>query len=75
MIHAAQTYRDAGASELAAVCTHGLFPGDSFEKTMATGLFKRIVATDSHPRVHELVTAGLQVVPVSKVFARYFAVR
>ena len=75
MIHAAEAYRDAGARELAAVCTHGLFPDDSFEKIMATGLFTNIVSTDSHPRVHELVDAGLQVVPVAEVFAPYFGAR
>lgn len=75
LIHAARAYLDAGAKEVAGVCTHGIFPGDSFEKLLKTKLFTKIVATDSHPRVHELVDAGLEIVPVAKVFAPYFGAK
>jgi ribose-phosphate pyrophosphokinase len=47
---AARAYRDAGASSIDAIATHGVFPGDSVQKIAATGLFGTIVVTDSHPR-------------------------
>jgi ribose-phosphate pyrophosphokinase len=47
---AARAYRDAGASSIDAIATHGVFPGESVQKIAATGLFGTIVVTDSHPR-------------------------
>ncbi len=50
LCNAARAYRDAGASSIDAIATHGVFPGDSAQKIAATGLFGTIVVTDSHPR-------------------------
>jgi ribose-phosphate pyrophosphokinase len=50
LINAARAYRDAGAASIDAVATHGVFPGDSVGKLRATGLFGRLVTTDTHPR-------------------------
>jgi ribose-phosphate pyrophosphokinase len=50
LLQAGQAYRDAGARAIAAVTTHGLFPGDALEKLQKSGLFFAVVATDSHPR-------------------------
>lgn len=50
LIGAAQAYRDSGAAEIYAITTHGIFPGDALSRIRDSGLFKRIVATDSHPR-------------------------
>jgi len=47
---AAMAYRDAGAARIFAIATHGLFPGDALEKLEASGLFEKVVVTDSHPR-------------------------
>ncbi len=58
---AARAYRDAGAIEIAAIATHGLFPGDAFTRLRDGGLFSAIVVTDSHPRVREIEPLGLQV--------------
>jgi ribose-phosphate pyrophosphokinase len=61
LIGAAQAYRDAGATAIDAIATHGLFPGDSLAKIQATGLFGHIVTTDSHPRAVQLAGEFLQV--------------
>ena len=54
LVHAARAYKDAGATAIDAIATHGLFPGDSLAKLRATGLFGCIVTTDSHPRAAQL---------------------
>jgi len=50
LINAAAAYRDAGAAAIDAVATHGVFPGDSVDRIRRSGLFGRLVVTDSHPR-------------------------
>lgn len=54
LINAARAYKDAGAKRIAALTTHGLFPGEALEQIRATGLFEAIVASNSHPRAQEL---------------------
>src|SRR5689334_20750759 len=61
LIGAAHAYRDAGALAIDAVATHGLFPGDSLARLQASGLFGRIVVTDSHPRAVALQSGFLEV--------------
>ena len=61
LINAAKAYRDAGASHIDAIATHGLFPGDSLARLRATGLFGKIVVTDSHPRAGDLADDFLEV--------------
>lgn len=71
LIGAADAYLRAGASSLAAVTTHGVFPGDALARLQASGRFTDIVATDSHPRAVELAPRGLRVVPVAELFLPY----
>jgi ribose-phosphate pyrophosphokinase len=61
LIGAALAYRDAGAVAIDAVATHGLFPGDSLARLEQSGLFGRIVVTDSHPRAMALRGPFLEV--------------
>jgi len=61
LIGAALAYRDAGALAIDAVATHGLFPGDSLARLEESGLFGRIVVTDSHPRAVALQGPFLEV--------------
>lgn len=69
LIGAAEAYREAGAVSLAAVCTHGVFPLDAWQRLQACGLFDTIVATDSHPQARRLAAQGLVVVPTMPLFA------
>ncbi len=57
VLQAARAYMDAGASEIAAVCTHGVFPGDSLSALRSQGLLRDIVSTDTHPRAVELAAS------------------
>ncbi len=71
---AALAYRDAGATRIFAIATHGVFPGDALAKLQGTGLFERIVVTDSHPRALALAGPGLDVRSVAGVFAPHLGV-
>jgi ribose-phosphate pyrophosphokinase len=75
LIEAAKAYRDAGATRISAVTTHGLFPGGALDKLAACGLIDTVIATDSHPRAAQLAsqrTDGfLRVVGTAGLFARY----
>ncbi|MGQ0506063.1 MAG: ribose-phosphate diphosphokinase [Myxococcaceae bacterium] len=71
LINAARAYADAGATSIAAVTTHGIFPGDALQRIRETGLFERIVCTDSHPRALALRCDFLQVESVAGVLAEH----
>jgi ribose-phosphate pyrophosphokinase len=72
LLGAARAYRDAGATSIAAVTTHGVFPGDSLRDIEASGLFTTIVCTDTHPRAVELEGGPfLDVVSVAKLLAEH----
>jgi ribose-phosphate pyrophosphokinase len=71
LINAAQAYRDAGAVAIDAIATHGLFPGESLERIRKTGLFGRIVTTDSHPRAVALENDFLHVESTAQLFVEH----
>lgn len=49
LINAARAYKEAGASEVAAITTHGLFSNNAVERIKNSGLFTKVVCTNSHP--------------------------
>ena len=53
--NAALAYKAAGAIGMAVVSTHGIFPGDALKMLKETGLFTKIVVTDSLPRPEALL--------------------
>jgi ribose-phosphate pyrophosphokinase len=61
LINAARAYVDAGAAAIDAIATHGLFPGEALARLERSGLFGRIVVTDSHPRAMALQNDFLEV--------------
>lgn len=61
LMGAARAYLDAGAESVAALATHGVFPGGALQKLQDSGLFTDIACTDTHPRALELASEGLQV--------------
>ena len=67
LLGAVAAYRDAGASSIAAVATHGLFPGDSLARIEAAGLLTKVVCTDTHPRACALASNFLEVVSVASL--------
>lgn len=74
LIGAADAYLEAGATSIAAVATHGVFPDDALVRLEKSGLFTDVVCTDSHPRAHQLAeTAGLEVVTIAGLLADFLA--
>lgn len=69
LLHAAQAYRAAGATRIAAIATHGLFPGDALAKLRASGIFESVHTTDSHPRARALADDFLSVASCAGVLA------
>jgi ribose-phosphate pyrophosphokinase len=76
LIAAGRAYRDAGATKLAAITTHGLLPGDALERLEGAGLFDKVIATDSHPRAKALADHRfLEVWPCAEVFLPHLSLR
>lgn len=48
LLGAAQAYLNAGAKEVYALTTHGVFPGDSIVKLKSSGLLKDVYCTNTH---------------------------
>jgi ribose-phosphate pyrophosphokinase len=71
LIGAARAYQDAGAASIDAIATHGILPGDALAKLQATGLFGRIVVSDSHPRARELRGDFLEVDGIADVLVEH----
>jgi ribose-phosphate pyrophosphokinase len=66
LITAAKAYKDAGAKSIMAVATHGILPGDSLAKLQKSGLFSKVVCTNSHPSAVGLAGDFLHVVSVAE---------
>jgi ribose-phosphate pyrophosphokinase len=72
LLNAARAYREAGASRLAVVTTHGLFPGDALKNLKVSGLLDAVVCTNSHPRSLALASKFLRVESVAPLLVKYF---
>lgn len=73
MLGAARAYHEAGASAISAIATHGVFPSDSLACLESSGLFDRLVSTDSHPRAAALAGGFLSVESVAPLLAEYLS--
>ncbi len=70
LLHAAEAYRAAGAARIAAIATHGLFPGDALARIRASGLLESVDCTDSHPRARALADDFLRVSSCAATLAK-----
>ena len=73
LMGAAKAYRNAGAAAISAVATHGLFPHHALARLRASGLFRKIICTDTHPNAVALADDFLGVKPVGKLIATALA--
>ena len=69
LIAAGRAYKDAGAASLAAVATHGVLPGDAADRIRDSGLFDKLVVTDSHPRAVQLQSDFVEVISIAPVLS------
>ena len=72
LISAAESYKEAGASDVYAVCTHGVFANDGLAKLQDSGVFEGIACTNTRPHVQELADGDfLRVYSVADLIAQY----
>ncbi|MRG49116.1 ribose-phosphate diphosphokinase [Chitinophaga sp. SYP-B3965] len=72
LLDAAKAYKDAGASEIAVITTHGIFAGNGFEKIRNSGLVQKVVCTDTHPNALQITDPMLRVQSVAPLIVDYF---
>lgn len=67
LMGAARAYRDAGAIDVSALTTHGVFPEAALDALQKSGLFSRIATTDSHPCARELACDFLEIHTIAEL--------
>lgn len=72
LIHAAESYHEAGAANICVITTHGIFAGNGFEKIKQSGLIKKVICTDTHPNALTINDDMLQVKSVDQLIISYF---
>ena len=74
LISAARSYEEAGASEVYAVCTHGVFAQESLERIRDSGALEGIACTNTRPHVQALADGDfLRVYSVADLIAQFLA--
>jgi ribose-phosphate pyrophosphokinase len=71
LINAAQAYLDAGAKGVSAVATHGILPEDALERLQNSGIFQKIIVTDTHPNAVRLQSDFLEVRSVAPILGKW----
>lgn len=61
LINAAKAYKEAGAKEISAITTHGIFPNNAIERLQTSELFYTVITTDTHPNSEKYKNDFLQV--------------
>ncbi len=67
LMQAAKSYIEAGAKEVFAITTHGLFSNNALEKLENSKLFSKIIATNTHPNVLAIASDFLQIKSVANL--------
>ena len=75
LLAAAEAYRAAGASRITALATHGVLPGDAPGRLERSGLFDRLIVTDTHPRARQLAGGFVEVRSVVPLLAAALRVK
>lgn len=72
LLNAAQAYRQAGASAIGVITTHGIFAGNGFRKIAESGLVEKLICTDTHPNALDIADPLLEVRSVAPVILSWF---
>jgi ribose-phosphate pyrophosphokinase len=59
LLQAADAYRRAGATQVHAVASHLVLPGDAIDRLLGSGLIASINGTDSHPSSQKIAGRGI----------------
>ncbi|MGB5810715.1 MAG: phosphoribosyltransferase family protein, partial [Polyangiales bacterium] len=72
LVSAATSFRDAGARDVYAVCTHGVFANDSLGAIRASGALEGIACTNSRPLAQDLADGDfLRVYSIADLIAQF----
>ncbi|MEW6303528.1 MAG: ribose-phosphate diphosphokinase [Verrucomicrobiota bacterium] len=71
LLQAARAYREAGATAVFAVATHGIFPSEAWRKIHGSGLLDGVGCTDSHPNVLQLPARQIRVHSLAGLLTEY----
>jgi len=69
LINAAKAYKDAGATRISVVSTHGVFALDAVQKLKDCGLIDVVYVTDSHPNALANESEFIRVFKIATVLA------
>ena len=61
IVNAARTYKEAGASKIYVITTHGLFVNDGLKKLKDSGLIEKVITTNTHANVMAIKDVFLEV--------------
>jgi len=75
LLQAARAYRAAGARQVFAIATHGVFPGTAIQKILSANLLDGIACTDTHPAVLGLPPGRVRVSSVAGMLNDYLQER
>ncbi len=67
LLKAAEAYKNAGAKNIVAMCTHGLFCDNALEKLAQSNLFLKIISSNSHPEVYAQKNSILEIISIAPI--------
>jgi ribose-phosphate pyrophosphokinase len=73
LIQAAKAYKEAGASNIAVITTHGLFIQDALQKLKNAGIIQCVYTTNSHPNSIAIQDDFLVVKSIAKLITEQFS--
>lgn len=70
IVNAAQAYKDAGASKIYVITTHGLFINHGLNKLKNCGLIEKVISCDTHHHVNNITDDFLEVRSVAPIIEK-----
>jgi ribose-phosphate pyrophosphokinase len=67
LMNAAKAYREAGADQIYAITTHGLFTNHALEKIAEQGIIQKVYSTNTHPLAFNENNTILEVKSVASI--------
>ncbi|MTI22948.1 ribose-phosphate pyrophosphokinase [Fulvivirga sp. RKSG066] len=72
IVNAARVYKEAGASKIFVITTHGLFIGNGLQKIKQSGLVEKVIACDTHANVNSITDDFLEIRTVEPLITSLF---
>lgn len=67
LMQAAKAYQDAGAKQIFAISTHGLFTNQAIQKIENQGIIQKIICTNTHPNCYDTKNNILEVKSIAQL--------